>query len=50
MAKRFRCYLGLHSWRRFRSDDGQWYKKCRACGKVADISRPVPPLPPSIGD
>jgi hypothetical protein len=39
MAKRLRCYLGLHSWKRVRGDDGQVsYKECRACGKFVDIS------------
>jgi hypothetical protein len=45
MAKRFRCYLGLHSWQRIQNDDGEWYKECRACGKFRDIR---PPPPPSI--
>jgi hypothetical protein len=43
MAKRFRCYLGWHSWQRIRNDQGQWYKQCRMCGKFADI-RPTPPI------
>ena len=43
MAKRLRCYLGLHSWQRIRTEDGQWFKECRACGKFSDI-RPTPPI------
>ena len=43
MAKRFRCYLGWHSWQRIRTDDGEWFKKCRACGKFSDISSMLPP-------
>jgi hypothetical protein len=42
-----RCYLGWHSWLRLRTDDGQWYKKCRSCRKFANIgSTPPPPIAP----
>ena len=39
MRKRLRCYLGLHVWQRIHNDEGEWYKKCRACGKFVDIPR-----------
>lgn len=38
MAKKLRGYLGLHSWQRIRTGDGQWFKKCRACDKFSGIS------------
>jgi hypothetical protein len=43
MAKRLRCYLGLHGFERRRTDDGRWYKECRDCGKFLNISEPQPP-------
>ena len=38
MAKQVRCYLGFHRWRRFRNDAGEWYAKCRNCGKYSEKS------------
>lgn len=44
MAKRFRCYLGLHRWQQLQSEGGGAYKKCQDCGKFSDIpSRPYLP-------
>jgi hypothetical protein len=33
MAKRLRCYLGLHRYERRRTEEGKWYEECRSCGK-----------------
>jgi hypothetical protein len=33
MAKKLRCFLGLHRYQRRVTDDGQPYKECRDCGK-----------------
>lgn len=38
MAKKLRCYLGLHRWADFRNDEGHPYRKCRDCGKFLDIA------------
>jgi hypothetical protein len=40
MAKKLRCYLGLHRWQSVHVDDGGFYRECRDCGKVR--------LPPEI--
>jgi hypothetical protein len=42
MAKKLRCYLGLHRWRTLQAEGGGgWYKECRDCGRFRDIdSRP----------
>lgn len=44
MAKKLRCYLGLHRFVRRKSDDGQWYEECRDCGKFGEIPPPPPPF------
>jgi hypothetical protein len=45
MAKRLRCYLGLHRWQRLRVKDGEGhYMECRDCRKFKDI----PPEPPVV--
>lgn len=36
MAKKLRCYLGLHRYQRLRTDDGDLYKQCRDCEKFQD--------------
>jgi len=41
MAKKLRCYLGLHRYERRKTDDGQWYKECRDCGKFLDMPGPT---------
>jgi len=41
MAKRLRCYLGLHRWQTLQAEGGGTYKKCRHCGKFSDISQPT---------
>ncbi len=43
LAKKLRCYLGLHRFVRRRNDDGQWYEECRDCGKfmIIDEREPV---------
>jgi len=44
MAKKLRCYLGLHRYQRRVTDDGKPYKECRDCGKFLDLHDPyVPP-------
>lgn len=47
MAKKLRCYLGLHRYERRRTEDGKWYQECRYCGKFRDI--PDPYVPPAVG-
>ena len=37
MAKKLRCYLGLHRFVRRKNDDGRSYKECRDCGKFLSI-------------
>jgi hypothetical protein len=38
MAKRLRCYLRLHRWRRVKAPDGDsWYHECRDCGETREI-------------
>ena len=45
MAKRLRCYFGLHRWQRLKSEGGEgWYKQCRDCGKYRDL-RGTPLIP-----
>jgi len=41
VAKRLRCYLGLHRWQKLRDDQGGQYKECRDCGKFVDIPDPI---------
>jgi hypothetical protein len=43
MAKKLRCYLGLHRNARRQSDDGEPYKECRDCGNYQHIGQRVPP-------
>jgi hypothetical protein len=38
MAKKLRCYLGFHRMQRLRSADGEFYSKCRDCGKFKDTA------------
>jgi hypothetical protein len=47
MAKKLRCYLGIHRFAHRKTDDGQPYKECRGCGKFQDV--PKPHVPPAIG-
>jgi hypothetical protein len=42
LVKKFRCYLGFHRWQKLRNDDGDWYEKCRFCGKFGDVPRGGP--------
>jgi len=35
MAKRLRCYVGLHRWAQHVTE-GESYLKCRDCGKYSD--------------
>jgi hypothetical protein len=46
MAKRLRCYLGLHRWetRRVKGKGGGMYKECRDCGKFSELEPLHPPL------
>lgn len=37
VAKRLRCYLGLHRWQTLRAEGGGWFKQCRDCGRFRDI-------------
>jgi hypothetical protein len=38
MAKKLRCYVGLHRWRVLKAEgDAGYYKECRDCGKFRDI-------------
>jgi hypothetical protein len=41
MAKKLRCYLGLHRYVQRKTDDGQSYKECRDCGKFVDVPKAV---------
>ena len=43
VAKKLRCYLGLHRFVRRKTDDGKSYKECRDCGKYMQIYDPIPP-------
>jgi len=43
VAKKLRCYLGLHRFVRRQNDDGEPYKECRDCGKYSHIGQRVPP-------
>ena len=43
VAKKLRCYLGLHRFVGRQSDDGQPYKECRDCGKYSHVGKRVPP-------
>jgi hypothetical protein len=36
MATALLCRLGLHSWRKVRSEQRQMYRTCRRCGKGDD--------------
>ena len=36
---RLLCYLGLHRWQRERTDEGEWFRRCRRCGEDRDISK-----------
>jgi hypothetical protein len=45
MAKKLRCWLGIHRFERHKTGDGKWYKECRYCGKFLNISEPLPPAP-----
>ena len=38
MAKKLRCYLGFHRWKRTRNDAGQWSARCVYCDKFSDRS------------
>jgi hypothetical protein len=38
MAKKLRCYLGLHRYQNRRTDQGERYKQCRDCEKFQDQS------------
>jgi hypothetical protein len=37
--KRLRCRLGRHRYRRLRNEDGEFYDKCKDCGKFRDVPR-----------
>jgi hypothetical protein len=37
MAKKLRCYLTFHRWKRFEAEGGGAYHKCLDCGKFRDI-------------
>jgi len=39
MAKRLRCYLGVHRYQRRLTEDGEPYKECRDCAKFRDMHR-----------
>jgi hypothetical protein len=39
MAKKLLCYLGKHRWQRLRNEDGDFYLKCRDCGKFGDLTQ-----------
>ncbi len=34
--------LGFHRWQKLRNDDGDWYEKCKVCGKFSDVPRGGP--------
>lgn len=36
MAKRLRCLIGMHEWRRRMTEDNQPYRACAHCG-VEDV-------------
>ena len=42
-GKRFRCYLGFHRMREFRSADGHPYRKFLDCGRFVDITPKMGP-------
>lgn len=33
MAKRWRCRIGIHRWKRLRNPEGGWYRECLGCGQ-----------------
>lgn len=40
MAKKLRCYLGLHRWVTMVASDGERYSKCKDCDKSGPIPSP----------
>ena len=50
MAKRLRCYLGFHRWKRIHdAEGGGFYNRCRDCGRFSGSS-PTPPISPFLGE